>query len=142
MRAITFLLLISIFVLSCTESDSTKAAKEKDNYEAAKESLEDRETKAPADFLTVSGNGRNNILGQTVVKGTITNKATVTSFNDVEVKLDFYSKTGTLLESDRETIYENIAPGQSKNFKTKYFAPKGTDSVALAITGAKVAPKE
>jgi hypothetical protein len=89
----------------------------------------------------VSGHDRHNILGQTVVKGIVTNKATVASYKDVDVKLDFYSKTGTLLETDNETVYEIIGPGQSKNFKTKYFAPKGTDSVALMIMSAKIAEK-
>ena len=141
MKAFIFSFLISITLFSCSESDSKKAEKEKDSYEATKEDLHDKETKDPQNFLTVSGHDRHNLLGQTVVKGTITNKATVASYKDVDVKLDFYSKTGTLLETDKETVYEIIGPGQSKNFKTKYFAPKGTDSVALSITGAKVAEK-
>ena len=131
----------SIILLSCNNSDTKKAAKEKDSYEAIRESLQNKETKNPQNFLTVSGHDRRNILGQTVVKGTVTNKATVASYKDVDVKLDFYSKTGTLLETDKETVFEIIGPGQSKNFKTKYFAPKGTDSVALAVTGAKVVEK-
>ncbi len=136
-------LIISAFLIlaSCNESESKKGAKEKDSYEAAKESLQDKEKKNPQNFLTVSGHDRHNLLGQTVVKGTITNKATVAIYKDVDVKLDFYSKTGTLLETDKETVFEIISPGQSKNFKTKYFAPKGTDSVALAVTSAKVAEK-
>ena len=141
MKLFIFSLFTSIIFISCSEDDSSKAEKEKDSYEAAKESLQDKEIKNPQNFLIVAGHDRHNLVGQTVVKGTITNKATVATYKDVDVKLDFYSKTGTLLESDKETIFEIIAPGQSKNFKTKYFAPKGTDSVALAVTGAKVAEK-
>ena len=141
MRSLIFSLLISTILFSCSESDSKKAEKEKDSYQATKESLQDKETKNPQNFLTVNGHDRHNLLGQTVVKGTITNKATVASYKDVDVKLDFYSKTGTLLETDKETVYEIIGPGQSKNFKTKYFAPKGTDSVALFVTAAKVVEK-
>jgi hypothetical protein len=141
MKALLFSLLIPIALYSCNENDSKKGEKEKDSYEAAKESLQEKETKNPKSFLTVSGHDRHNLLGQTVVKGTITNKATIASYKDVDVKLDFYSKTGTLLETDKETVYEVIGPGQSKNFKTKYFAPKGTDSVALAVIAAKVADK-
>ena len=58
---------------------------------------------------------------------------------DVNIKLSFYSKTRALLETDKETVFEVLQPGQSKNFKTKYFAPKGTDSVRLEVLGAKVA---
>jgi major membrane immunogen (membrane-anchored lipoprotein) len=141
MKKIAVIISASIILLSCNNSDTKKAAKEKDSYEATRESLQDKETKNPQNFLTVSGHDRHNILGQTVVKGTVTNKATVASYKDVDVKLDFYSKTGTLLETDKETVFEIIGPGQSKNFKTKYFAPKGTDSVALAVTGAKVVEK-
>ena len=141
-KIFVLLTFVSIVLFSCsTESDGKKATKEKDSYEATKESLGEKETKNPQNFLTVSGHNKKNIIGQTVVKGIVTNKATVASYKDVDVKLDFYSKTGTLLETDKETVYEIIAPGQSKNFKTKYFAPKGTDSVALAVTGAKVAEK-
>ena len=141
MKAIIFSILISISLFSCSESDSKKAGKENDSYEATRETLQQKEKKDPQSFLTVAGHDKRNLLGQTVVKGTITNKATVASYKDVDVKLDFYSKTGTLLETDKETVYEIIAPGQSKNFKTKYFAPKGTDSVALTVTAAKVADK-
>jgi hypothetical protein len=141
MKTFAFIILLSVIIFSCNENDTTKAVKEKEGYEAAKESLQDRETKTPAEFLKVLGSNRHNLLGQTVIKGTISNKAAVTSFKDVDVKLDFYSKTGSLLETDKETIYEIIAPGQSKNFKTKYFAPKGTDSVAFEVTGAKVSEK-
>jgi hypothetical protein len=141
MKVIIFSVLLTIAFFSCNESDSTKAAKEKDSYEATKETLQQKETKDPQSFLIVSGHDRHNLLGQTVIKGTITNKATVASYKDVDVKLDFYSKTGTLLETDKETVYEIIGPGQSKNFKTKYFAPKGTDSVALSVTAAKIEGK-
>lgn len=128
----------STILFSCAESESKKAAADKESYEAAKETLQQKELKSPQNFITVSGHNRNNLVGQTVVKGTITNKATVATYKDVDVKLDFYSKTGTLLETDKETVFEIIAPGQTKNFKTKYFAPKGTDSVALSVTAAKV----
>ena len=56
----------------------------------------------------------------------------------MDVNLSFYSKTHALLEQDKETIFELLHPGETKDFKTKYFAPKGSDSVALAVLGAKV----
>jgi len=129
--------ILSTIVFSCNENDN--AEKDKESYESAKETLQQKELKSPQNFITVTGHNRNNLVGQTVIKGTVTNKATVAIYKDIDVKLDFYSKTGTLLESDKETIFEIIAPGQSKNFKTKYFAPKGTDSVAFSVTSAKIA---
>ena len=108
-----------------------------DKYEKEKASLEEIEKKAPAKFLHVTGNNKKNILGQTVIRGRVVNTAKVVVFKDIDVKLSFYSQTGTLLEEDHEVVYESIAPGEGTNFKTKYFAPKGTDSVGFHIAGAK-----
>ena len=138
MKRIFIVLVVSIAVFSCNNNGASIADSEKDSYEKTKESLREKEENNPQNFLIISGNDKHNLLGQTVVKATISNKASVASFKDVDIQLDFYSKTGTLLETDKETVYEMINPGESESFKTKYFAPKGTDSVALKILGAKV----
>ena len=128
---------VLIALLCSCQSNSSKKEEDKNSYESAKTTLLNKEKKNPGNFLTVSGHDKHNLIGQMVIKGSITNKATVASYKDVDVKLEFYSKTGTLLETDHETVYEEIAPGESKSFKTKYFAPKGSDSVALHVVSAK-----
>jgi hypothetical protein len=136
--SIVLLIVFSAILFSCGNSDSKKAVTEKEIYEKTKESLRDKEQKSPQNFLFAGGHDKRNILGQTVIKGTVTNKASVAIFKDVDIKLSFYSKTRALLETDKETVFEVLHPGESKNFKTKYFAPKGTDSVALTVLGANV----
>ena len=136
--SIVLLIAFSATLFSCGNSDSKNAATEKEIYEKTKESLREKEQKNPQNFLFAGGHDKRNILGQTVIKGTVTNKASVAIFKDVDIKLSFYSKTRALLETDKETVFEVLHPGESKNFKTKYFAPKGTDSVALTVLGAKV----
>ena len=107
------------------------------NYENNKLGLEKTEQKNPADFLSVTGERKKNILGQSIIKGKIINRAKIVSYKDIDVKFFFYSKTGALLEEDHEVLYETIAPGGKKKFKSKYFTPKGTDSVAFKIITAK-----
>jgi hypothetical protein len=131
------LIAVSFVFAACTGDDKTAESKAKDQYEQTKETLEQTEKKNPKRFLTVEGSDRKNLIGQRVIKGTISNKATVASYKDIDVELSFYSETGALLEKDHEVIYETIAAGGSTSFKTKYFAPKGTDSVAMKIAGAK-----
>lgn len=139
MKAFSILVLSSLTILfSCNSSDNNTGKSEKDSYEKTKQNLAEKEKKDPKSFLVVSGHDKHNLIGQMVIKGTVTNKATVATYKDVDVQLTFFSKTGALLETDKETVFEVLAPGQSKNFKTKYFAPKGSDSVAFAILGAKV----
>lgn len=137
MKKLLIVLFASAFVFASCDNEKNYHISSSDKYEKGKSSLEDIEKKNPEKFLTVSGNSKKNLLMQTVVKGKIFNNAKIVSFKDVAIKLKFYSKTGTLLEEDTDVIYESINPGGSTSFKSKYFAPKGTDSVAISIAGAK-----
>lgn len=137
-KIVPALILLSLVFTACGGSDEKSAeTKAKDKYEQTKETLEQTEKKNPMRFLSVEGNDKKNLLRQTVIKGTITNKATVAAFKDVDVELSFFSETGALLLKDHEVVYKVIAPGSSESFKYKTYAPKGTDSVVMKITGAK-----
>lgn len=139
MKKILPALILTSFVFASCGSGDEKAAdkKEKDKYEQTKETLEQTEKKNPKRFLTVEGHDHKNLLRQTVIKGTITNSATVASFKDIDVELSFYSETGALLLKDHEVVYKVVAPGSSEDFKYKTYAPKGSDSVAMKIITAK-----
>ncbi len=135
---LSLILFTSILLLatSCkTKEEKEKANKE--NYESSKRSIEELEKESPVKFLTVTGNDKRNLLGQTVVKGQVHNHAKMVTYKDVDIKLFFYSKTGALLQEDQEMLYENVAPGATVSFKSKYFAPKGTDSIAMTVLSAK-----
>ena len=135
-RTGTVLLISILFLAACQAKVDEK--KLTDKYESGKTSVAEIEQKNPERFLAVSGSNKRNILGQTVIKGSLINNAKMVSYKDIDIKLFFYSKTKTLLEEDHEIIYETLAPGAGKSFKTKYFAPKGTDSVAMKVITAKV----
>ncbi len=130
-----FLILIMAFIACKTEKKEKKFDTE--TYEKVKETLAEKEQKSPVSFLKVTSRKRKNIIGQTVVLGTITNTATISWYKDVELKLSFFSKTAVKLDEGIETVYENIGPGKTVSFKTKYFAPKGTDSVFVSVIKAK-----
>ncbi len=136
-KTIPALILLSFVFAACGGDDKNGNEKSKDKYEQTKETMEQTEKKNPKRFLTVEGNDRKNLMRQTVIKGTITNNATVASFKDIDVELSFYSETGALLLRDHEVVYKVIAPNSSENFKYKTYAPKGSDSVAMKIISAK-----
>ncbi|MFZ1785934.1 MAG: hypothetical protein WAU23_12085 [Ferruginibacter sp.] len=137
-KEIAALFVLVFFVTACGSNEKTAETKEKDKYEQTKETLEETEKKNPKRFLQVEGSDRKNLLRQTVIKGTITNKATVVSYKDIDVELSFFSETGALLLKDHEVVYKVVAPGSSESFKYKTYAPKGTDSVSMKISAAKV----
>jgi len=137
-KIIPALIALSFLFAACSGDEKANDEKAKDKYEQTKETLGETEKKNPKRFLSVEGDERKNLIRQTVVKGTITNKATVASFKDIDVELSFYSETGALLLKDHEVVYKVVGPNSSENFKYKTYAPKGTDSVVMKIAGAKV----
>lgn len=131
-----YMLMVTVFLNACTSNEEQQKESQK-KYEEVTLSVEALEKKAPVKFLRVAGADKKNLLGQTVIKGKISNKAKMVTFKDIDIQLSFYSKTKTLLMEDQEMVYDEVAPGATINFKTKYFAPKGTDSVAMKILSAK-----
>jgi hypothetical protein len=130
-----FIVVIIAELVACSNPEEEQKASKK-NYEAVTLSLEEIEKKSPLRFLSVSGGDKKNLLGQTVIKGNISNNAKMVTFKDVKIQLSFYSKTGALLMQDQEIIYDEVAPGSTIRFKSKYFSPKGTQDVAIKILSA------
>ena len=136
MKQILACCILLMAIHACT-TPSGKESGKKAEYENAKETLAEREMKNPVDFLVVTARDKRNLIGQTVVKGMLSNKAKVTTYYDILLERSFFSKTGALLEKDQETFYERLAPGAEVDFKSKLFAPKGSDSVHLKVLQAK-----
>ena len=130
----TLLLLLA----ACSQSNEKKIAKDKEDYQEATRQLEKKERTHPSQFLSLNYRDKHNMLGQTVVRGTLSNSAKICTFQDVQLALSYYSKTGTLLLTTSETVYETVAPGNSVKFKSKEFAPKGSDSVVIKVITAVV----
>lgn len=143
MRFVSFAFnVMAIFFLSmiasCKLAEKNKEEKKKQTYEASKKTIEEIERESPLKFVSVVGKDKKNIIGQTVVKGTIINKATTVAYKNFSIRVSFYSKSGTLLEEDEETIMEQVGPGDEVEFKSKFFAPKDAEEVKLKVVSAKV----
>ena len=126
-----------ILLLTACGSSAEKQTDEK-KYTEQKESLEQTEKKHPLRFLKVEGDDKKNLIGQTVVRGTIYNKATVIAYKDVRIKMLCY-KAGKMVEEHEDIIDDIVKPNTDKDFKTKYRLPKGTDSIELSVMSASVA---
>ncbi len=80
---------------------------------------------------------KRNLIGKTVVTGVIANNATVCSYKKVRIKMLFYNREGKLVENHEEVVDEVIKANNKASFKSRYFTPKGTDSVALSVMSAE-----
>jgi hypothetical protein len=106
------------------------------SYEEVKMTLEEQEQQSPTDFLKAEGTYRENLIGQWVLEGNIVSSATVAHYKDVVVTVNYYSKTETLLASDRYTLYEFITPGERQAFKLKTEGYQGTKAISMEVSDA------
>lgn len=107
------------------------------NYQEEKQSLVQKEKQSPLHFLEITENkDKRNWFGQTVVKGTIRNNASLCSYKDIRVKLRYFNKQQQQV-ANHEIVYDQVlAPGKTLDFKERFSTPKGTDSVAVSLMSA------
>jgi len=131
-KYILFLSLI-YFAVSCKSDPTTIDTKA---YEEQKQSIAEKEKTKPLAFLRVKSTYRKNWVGQTVVEGTITNTAAVSSYKDVRLKMLCYDMDDKMVEEHEDMLDVILKPNSNKNFKLRYRLPRSTDSIALTVMSA------
>jgi len=121
---------------SSTSSGSMDYIEEKQSYEEAKMSVEDHEAMDPVSFIETDGTYRSNLIGEWVMEGTVSSKATAATYKDIEINFKFYSKTKTLIGDETHVLYEFLKPGSSIPFKIKSNGYRGTSSIGWSVSGA------
>ena len=89
MKKLTGIALASLLLISACNNTESSIASEKEKYQHAKETLGEKEKRNPPNFLLVDSRNKHNLIGQTVVKGTVRNIAKVCTYKDVELEFSF-----------------------------------------------------
>lgn len=133
MKHIVIALAVSVAFMGCNSANNQRPSAQ---YEEKKASMGDMERDSPLKFLKISGSHRNNLVNQTVVEGEVKNKATLTTYKNIEVQLVFKDKDGSVVDKQKHTLDEEVKPGSSVDFKIKVSHVKGAASVTMDITDA------
>ncbi len=136
-KRVSTLFFLYLVIIGCNNSGG-EAIDEK-SYTESRESIEQQERKKPLRFLKVEGDYKKNIVGQTVVKGEITNIATIADYTNVRVKMLFYNKEKKVFENHEKVVEGVVNAGETVKFKAKFRTQQKTDSVSLSIMNASVA---
>ena len=135
--------------MSCSNSnDSSKSSEEKSSkvqqvpqeqsYGDKKTSLEDEERSSPMSFLSIGGTYHKQTIGaKFVLNISITNKATIAVYKDVEITINYYSKTKALIGNETKKYYDYFHPQTTSNYEEKIKAPNETVSLGWEIIHAK-----
>lgn len=94
------------------------------------------EQSSPGEYLKVTGTYRRNLIDQLVLEGDIQNTATLASFKDPVLVVDWMSKTNTVIDTKEYRVYELIRHGHSAHFKLKTNAPQDVFSVSMGSNDA------
>lgn len=99
--------------------------------------IQEIEAAEPVNYLKADGTYNNNFIGDKVkINGVITNSATVTTYKDIIVRVNFYSKTNTLIGTEDYTLYEFYPPNSSQEFKLKVKAYSNVSSLGWEVVNA------
>lgn len=103
-----------------------------------REELRQREMKTPGIYISGSVKWRKNLVGETVVEGTLTNNATMATFKDPVLLVTWMSKTNTAMRTNQYPVYEYLGPRESVPYKLKVHGPNKYSTVSIAIKSATV----
>src|SRR5206468_287726 len=99
MKPLSIFFSVLFFLASCGSSETKFDSQ---SYEQHKESLAEKEKKNPLAFLIIVNDNKKNIIGQTLVRGKISNKATINAFKDVRIKMLCYKDNK--IEEEHEDV--------------------------------------
>ncbi len=104
--------------------------------EQKEKELQRKEQRNPRSNISVDYSYWKNLIGEIVVEGDCINKSEVTTFKDVRIKVNLYSKTNTLLGSEIFVEYQYLKPKRKTHFKKKFMVPKQVKKASLEILDA------
>ncbi len=134
MKKIIYFVFICILFVACQGGANSQHPTVE--YEDKKSSLSDMEKNSPLKFLKVNGSNRNNLVNQTVVEGEITNKATLTSYKNIQLQFIFKDDAGSEIEKQKHVLDEVVKPNSTTDYKVKVKHVKGANTVVVDIINA------
>jgi len=98
-----------------------------------------KETVNPTRYLKVKTSWRKNLIGETVLTGTLQNTSPTYKFKDPVLLVTWLSKTNTVMGTIRYPLFEYLEAGRTIPFKLKAKAPSKHTDVKVSIESATVA---
>jgi hypothetical protein len=101
-----------------------------------KEERRKKEIASPANYIKTKIKWRKNLVGETVLDGTLTNMATLADFKDPVITISWLSKTNTILATTNHPLYEYLGAKKTIPYKLKLKAPAKYASIKASVESA------
>jgi hypothetical protein len=124
---------------SSVTASSPAPPREKTSQELRQELME-KEKSSPQSYLTVTYriDRKVHLLKESedVITGRVFNSATMATFKDIGLKVQFLTNTDVVLSETAYSLYDYVTPNGSKDFQIKVVSPQGTKTIGVTILSA------
>ncbi len=120
------------------EGASTDTMDAVDRDMKARQEAVRQERMSPASFVEVVIDPKKNLFGESVIEGTLRNKAGSTAYKNVELMIYWHDEAGVTLDSAAEKVFESLDPGETIDFRTKRRGPRKSKSIVVKVAVAEI----
>lgn len=108
----------------------------KNDTQLLKTELEQKEANNPLQYLSVHGKMHKNLLGKKIIKGSITNFASVASYKSLQMAVIFLSNNETELQTQQFFVNDFVTPNNKISFRSVFVAPPETAGFRIKVLSA------
>lgn len=136
-KVVNVLLWIVAIILSTVVAGVIYNHFKENSYSSISYPAPDPEKTNPENYLRTDGTYKKNFWGDRVtIKGTVTNSASHTNYKDVKIRVDFYSRTKSVITSKLYVVYDYFPYGMTKSFELKVDIPSNMETCGWEATYA------
>ena len=111
----------------------------KKDPQLSKTELEQKEAASPLEYLSVHGKMHKNLIGKKIIKGSVTNMASLASYKDLQMAVIFLSGTQTELQTQQFFVNGIVSPNNKISFRSVFIAPPETAGFRIKILSVNAA---
>ncbi len=106
----------------------------------SKTEIEQKEFSTPLEYLSVHGKMHKNLIGKKIIKGSVTNLASSTSYKDMQMAVIFLSGTQSELQTQQFFVNGVVSPSNRISFRNVFIAPPETAGFRIKVLSATSMP--
>lgn len=111
----------------------------KKDAQLSKTELEQKEAANPLEYLSAHGKMHKNLIGKKIIKGNVTNMASLASYKDLQMAVIFLSGTQTELQTQQFFVNGTVSPNNKISFRNVFIAPPETAGFKIKVLSANAA---
>ena len=115
-------------------------APNKQDVQLLKTTLAQKEASNPLQYLSVHGKMHKNLLGKKIIKGSITNMASIAGYKSLQMAVIFLSDTETELQTQQFFVNDFVTANNKISFRSVFVAPAETAGFRIKVLSAVPIP--